>query len=401
MPFAAKLKLAVRKLAVSLIAQPKPITYVGEGSSLKLCEAVDQFDVRKVLIVTDAMLCELGLIDPLQKALSDVGVESVVYQGVTPDPVWTVVEEGLTLLKGEQCDGVIGVGGGSSIDAAKVIALAATNTSIPPRELAGFKKAKQDGLPLFAVPTTAGTGSEVTIAAVISDPETHKKDLIGDTRVIPKVAALDPSLMLGLPPAVTAATGMDALTHAIESYIGEWANEETDALAKSAIKLIFDNLPKAVAEGSYVKAREAMALASYYAGLAFTKAMVGYVHGIAHQLGGKYGIPHGLANAVVLPEVLNFSKDAASHRLAELAIHTGLGEHYEGDAVLSQKFIDHIKAMNEEIGIPVGFEQIQASDIPELATAALEESHGTYPVPEYMNQAECEAMIGRLMLRPA
>lgn len=398
MPFAAKLQLAVRKFAISLIAQPKPITYVGEGSSLKLCDSVSQFDVRKVLIVTDAMLCELGLIDPLQKALSEAGVEVVVYQGVTPDPVWTVVEEGLTLLQAEQCDGVLGVGGGSSIDAAKVIALAANNISMPLRDLAGFKKAKQDSLPLFAIPTTAGTGSEVTVAAVISDPVSHKKDLIGDPRVIPRAAALDPALMLGLPPAVTAATGMDALTHAIESYIGEWANEETDALAKAAIKLIVENLPKAVAQGSDVKAREAMALASYYAGLAFTKAMVGYVHGIAHQLGGKYGIPHGLANAVVLPEVLSFSKDAASHRLAELAIHTGLGEHYEGDAVLSQKFIDHIKAMNEQIGIPVGFEQIKATDIPELAEAALEESHGTYPVPEYMDQSQCEAMIGRLML---
>jgi len=396
MLFAAKMKLAIRKVLVGLISQPKPIVLVGEGSSIKLCETISHLGVAKVLVVTDAMLVKLGLVEPLLKALADNGIESAVYDGVEPDPVWTVVEDGLAALKANNCDGVIGLGGGSSIDAAKVIALAAANT-VPPRELEGFRKAKNDSLPLFAVPTTAGTGSEVTIAAVISDPDTHKKALIGDTRVIPKAAALDPALMLGLPASVTAATGMDALTHAIESYIGEWATDETDNLAKASIKMIFENLPTAVETGTDMKAREAMALASFYAGMAFTKAMVGYVHGIAHQLGGKYGIPHGLANAVVLPHVLEYSKDAASHRLAELAIHTGLGEHYEGDAVLAQKFIDHVKAMNEKIGIPVGFEQIKQQDIPELAAAALLESHGTYPVPEYMDQAQCEAMIGRLM----
>lgn len=394
----AKMQLAIRSVVFKLISQPKPITFVGNGSSLQLCNTVAQMDARKVLIVTDAMLNELGLIAPISQALKDNGVESVVFDGVTPDPIWPVVESGLAMLQAEQCDTVIGVGGGSSMDAAKVIALAAANTATPPRELAGFRKGAQAPLPLFLVPTTAGTGSEVTIAAVVSDPVTHKKDLIGDARLIPKATALDAGLMLGLPAAVTAATGMDALTHAIESYIGEWANDETDLLAKASIKLIFDNLPTAVSDGKNVKSREAMALASYYAGLAFTRAMVGYVHGIAHQLGGKYGIPHGLANAVVLPEVLKFSKDAAAHRLAELAIHTGLGEHYEGDAALSQKFIDHVIAMNEEIGIPKGFEQIQTADISDLADAALEESHGVYPVPEYMDKAQCEAMIGRLQL---
>ncbi|MCV6614040.1 MAG: iron-containing alcohol dehydrogenase [Cellvibrionaceae bacterium] len=384
---------------MKLIAQPKPLTFVGEGSSLKLCQTIAQLDARKAIIVTDKILVELGLIEPISQALEAAGVDNVIYSGVTPDPVWPVVEEGLAQLRAEQCDTVIGIGGGSSMDAAKVIALAAANSQTNPRELTGLRKGKQAPLPTFLIPTTAGTGSEVTIAAVVSDPDTHEKNLIGDTRIIPKATALDPALMVGMPAGVTAATGMDALTHAIEAYIGEWPSEETDMLAKAAVKLIFDNLHTAVENGSDMAAREAMALASYYAGMAFSKAMVGYVHAIAHQLGGKYGIPHGLANAVVLPEVLEYSKDAASHRLAELAIHTGLGEHYEGDGALGRKLIDRVKELNQQVGIPTGFEQIQTADIPAMASAALTEAHGAYPVPEYLDQAECEAMIARLQLK--
>lgn len=396
MLFAAKMKLALRKLVVGLISQPKPITLLGEGSSIKLCNTMAEFDVRKALIVTDAMLVQLGLIGPIEAALKARGIDVSVFDGVEPDPTWPVVEAGLAQLKANNCDAVLAIGGGSSMDAAKVIALAGGNHQAP-RELVGLRKASQDGLSLFAAPTTAGTGSEVTIAAVISDPDTHQKEIVADTRVIPKVAALDPALMLGLPASVTAATGMDALTHAVESYIGEWASDETDMLAKASIKLIFENLANVVEDGSNMQGREAMALASYYAGMAFTKAMVGYVHGIAHQLGGKYGIPHGLANAVVLPSVLEHSKDAASHRLAELAIHVSLGEHYEGDAVLSQKFIDAVKALNQKIGIPATLDKIQSQDVPALAQAALLESHGTYPVPEYLTQAQCEDLIRGLI----
>lgn len=396
MLLAAKLQLAIRKIVIGLIPQPKPITLVGEGSAIKLCNTMSEFDTRKALIVTDAVLVKLGLIAPIEAALKERGIEVSIYDGVEPDPTWTVVEAGLAQLKDKNCDVVLAIGGGSSIDAAKVIALAGGNQQ-QPRELIGLRKASQAGLPLFVIPTTAGTGSEVTIAAVISNPETHQKEIVADTRVIPVAAALDPVLMAGLPAAVTAATGMDALTHAVESYIGEWASDETDRLAKAAIKLIFDNLANVVANGNDMQGREAMALASYYAGMAFTKAMVGYVHGISHQLGSKYGVPHGLANAVVLPHVLEHSKEAAAHRLAELAIHVDLGEHYEGDAVLSQKFIDAVINLNDKIGIPKTLDKIQSQDVPALATAALQESHGTYPVPEYMDQAQCEAMISKLM----
>jgi hypothetical protein len=255
-------------------------------------------------------------------------------------------------------------------------------------------------VPIYAVPTTAGTGSEVTVAAVISDPEAHRKLVLADTRLVPKMAALDPLLMTGLPPAITAATGMDALTHAIEAYIGHWGTAFTDRMALSATAMVFEHLPRAFEHGEDVVAREKMALASTYAGLAFTRANVGYVHAIAHQLGGLYHTPHGLANAIMLPHVLRFLAPAIGDKLAVLAVRARLGREDEPAAERAARFLDAVEALNARLGIPRHLAALREADIPALARAACREADTNYPVPRYMSQAVCEGVL-RAVLAPS
>ncbi len=402
MPSSFKIMLYRLRSAITLKvlkphAQPKPVTYVGQGSVTQLCNAVSHYGLSKVFMVTDKPLVELGLIDGAVQVLKDNEVEVVVYDGVLPDPTFKIINEGLALLKSSQCDCVMAFGGGSSMDAAKIMALAAAN-HVSPHDLVGFGKATQPSLPLFAIPTTAGTGSEVTIAAVPSDDETHAKQPIADNKLVPVACALDPTIMTGLPPHITSATGMDALTHAIESYIGNWGTPETERLGSAAVKLIFKHLPVTYEDGANLASREAMALASYYAGLAFSQAMVGFVHAISHQLGAHYRIPHGLANAVVLPHVLEYSKTEAQQKMAQLMVSAGLGQASEGETVLAQKLIDKVIELNERVGIPRGFEQIKLDDIAEIATAACAEGNG-YPVPKYMDVEDCTNIVMGLMIR--
>jgi alcohol dehydrogenase class IV len=261
------------------------------------------------------------------------------------------------------------------------------------RELAGYFKGWRSPVSIYAVPTTAGTGSEVTVAAVISDPEAHKKLVIVDPRMVPKMAALDPELMTGIPPHITAATGIDALTHAVEAFIGNWTTPYSDGMALTAVGLIFDNLRTACRDGKNLEAREKMALASTYAGFAFTRANVGYVHAIAHQFGGKYHTPHGLANAIMLPLVLKFSEPAITGRLATLAVRAKVGREGEAEEVLAQKFLAAVDKLNKDIGIPTTLDALREEDIPALAEAALWEAHTGYPVPRYMTQEICEDLI--------
>jgi len=250
------------------------------------------------------------------------------------------------------------------------------------------------------VPTTAGTGSEVTVAAVISDPDNHAKLVIADTRLVPRLAALDPCLMAGLPGPITAATGMDALTHAVEAYIGQWGTDFTDRMALAAVAIIYENLPVAYANGQDLGAREKMALASTFAGLAFTRANVGNVHAIAHQLGGLYHTPHGLANAIVLPAVLRFSSPSCTGKLADLAVRAGVGESGQPEAELARKFLDSVESLNATLGIPAQLDALLAEDIPELARAACWEADTNYPVPRRMSQAACEELLRKILPTP-
>jgi alcohol dehydrogenase class IV len=380
---------------------PRPTLLVGPGSSGRLGQAVAGFGHTKLMIVTDAMIVKLGLLKDLTDALKAGGAEYAVFDEITPDAPIPLVERAIDFYRAAGCDAIVAVGGGSSMDAAKAVAVAIANPGKPLRKLAGYFKGLRNPVPVYAIPTTAGTGSEVTVAAVVSDPEKECKLVIVDTRIVPRMAALDPALMTGLPPHITAATGMDALTHAVESFVGNWATDYTDGLALSAVGLIFENLRTAYHDGGNLEAREKMALASTYAGMAFTRANVGYVHAIAHQFGGKYHTPHGLANAIMLPHVLEFSAPKITGRLAALAVRAGLGTEHEGERALAKKFIAAVVELNRELGIPTHLDALRKEDIPALAKAACHEAETGYPVPRYMTQRQCEDIIRRVLPSPA
>jgi alcohol dehydrogenase class IV len=373
---------------------PRPTVFVGPDSALRLCDTIAQFGLRRVLVVTDAVLVKLGLVEPLHRALAERGVDVAIHDGITPDPTHDVLQRGYEAARAHGSDAILAVGGGSVIDAAKVIdAMMVSGKS--PAKLVGMLKVGTPLLPLFAVPTTAGTGSEVTVAAVVTDPLKHEKAAVIDPKLVPTAAALDPLLMKGMPKPITAATGMDALTHAVEAYTNRWPHPETPLHAVSAVRMIFANLPRACATGDDLEAREAMALASFYAGLAFTKAYVGYVHAFSHKVGGLYGVPHGLGNAILLPHVLDFIKASplGEQRLSELALAIGAGQASESKAALAQRFVERVRELNRTIGIPDRLEALRREDIPAVARAAMIEAHRDYPVPANMDLDEAERLL--------
>tara|TARA_Y100001934_G_scaffold263378_1_gene339017 strand:+ start:1250 stop:2491 length:1242 start_codon:yes stop_codon:yes gene_type:complete len=375
-----------------------PEVYAGPGCSLLLCDAVAGSGVKRLLLVTDAMLVKLGLVEPLLQRLQAAGVEVTVYDGVKPDPAVEQCEEAFAVLQREGCEAVLAFGGGSVMDCSKVIAARATNNKAI-WDMTGFFKVGKTPLPVYCVPTTAGTGSEVSIGAVVSDPAQKRKLPIIDHKMVPRMAALDGRLMTGLPPGVTAATGMDALTHAVEAYISRIAIPESDQMALEAVNLIMRNLPRVMENGEDEDARQMMSWAAYRAGLAFSRAGLGYVHGIAHNFGAHYHTPHGLANAIVLPHVLEYSAPACVERLAELARVSGLEQGGETDEVLAGKFIERVRELKQALGIPETLDALRTEDIPAIAKAALQEAHFSYAVPRYMNQADCEALLQKMLVK--
>jgi alcohol dehydrogenase class IV len=382
-------------MASKLVSKPNQISFVGSGSLEQLCAHITRMGLSKVLLVTDKPLVDLGIAQRVINSIEANGGQIAIYDGVLPDPTTAMVEAGVQHFKANNCDSVLALGGGSSIDTGKGVAAAATNGDIA--SLVGVMKIKSQVAPLFAIPTTSGTGSEVSVAAVISDAQTHAKGLMIDVGIVPAAIALDPSIMLGMPQFVTAATGMDALTHGIETYVSTWANDDVKKYSGTAVKLIFTNLPIVFNQGDDVNAREAMALGSYYAGLSLNISGVGNVHAIAHQLGGKYGIAHGLVNAVVLPHVLERSHLVMATGLAELAALVGIGEDSDSDNVRSLKFISEIKALNKLLGMPQGFEQIQQHDIAILAKDAVSEGR-TYPVPELYDSNDVTTILQKISI---
>lgn len=375
-----------------------PTAFVGPGSSARLCAMIGEFGLRRVLVLTDAVLVRLGLIEPIRAALAAHGIDVAVHDAITPDPTYPVLEAGLAALRAHRSDAVLAVGGGSVIDAAKVIdAMAVTGKR--PEKLLGVLKIWKPMLPLFAIPTTSGTGSEVTVAAVVTDPVRHAKAAVIDPRIVPVATALDPLLMRGMPKAITAATGMDALTHAVEAYLNRWPHPETKRHSLAATRMIFAHLHRACEQGDDLEVREAMAVAAFYAGLAFTKAYVGYVHAFSHKLGGMYGVPHGLANAIVLPWVLDYLKDEprTRDRLADLAIAIGAGAEGEPRVALAERFIGRVRELARSVGIPERVAELRAEDIGEIARAAMIEAHRDYPVPKNMSLPEAEALLRRML----
>ena len=387
----------VMRVAMNVLDWSEPELLKGAGAVKDLPKKIKELGYNNVLVVTDKGLMGLHLLDSMFEELRNNEIAYVVYDGVQPNPTIDNIEEARKLFLGNGCQAIIAFGGGSPMDCAKACGarIARPNTEIP--KMRGQLKVIKKIPTLFAVPTTAGTGSEATLAAVVSNPKTHEKNAINDPVLRPKYAVLDPELTLGLPPHITSTTGMDALTHAVEAYIGQSNTENTEEKAKLATKMIFANLETAYKDGKNVEARENMLLASYYAGIAFTRAYVGYVHAIAHNLGGMYGIPHGLANAVILPYVLDYFGETAYKRLADLAEVAGLDCAGKSDEEKAKMFIAEIRRMNKDMNIPEKFEQIKEADISLIADRALKEGNPLYPVPKIMDKDECVAIIRQLM----
>lgn len=357
----------------------------------ELPDTLKQHKIKKILIVTDPGIVACGLMTKITSVLAKEKISYSVYDQTSANPTVRNVEEALALYQKEHCQALLAIGGGSAMDCAKALG---AKISCPKKTLGQLKGTLHvlHRIPLLiAVPTTAGTGSETTLAAVITDADTHHKYAINDFNLIPDYAVLEPSVTYGLPPQLTATTGMDALTHAIEAYIGRSTTKQTRAASIEAIQLIFDNLQTAYKNGNDKTARRNMLRASYLAGTAFTKSYVGYVHAVAHSLGGCYGIPHGLANSVLLPIVLKAYGTSAHKKLARLARITGISDS-KLDAVAAEEFINHIRSMNISMNIPETLDGIRNEDIPKLACYADKEANPLYPVPALWGPEKLEQM---------
>lgn len=367
----------------------KPSLLIGEDSLLKLPALIKSLNIKSVLIVTDKGLMNLGLVNPLIEELTNEGLNFVVYDEVVPNPTISNIEKGAKIYRDNHCEAIIAFGGGSPMDCAKGIGARIARPNKPISKMKGVLKICKKLPPLFAIPTTAGTGSETTLAAVITNDETHEKYPINDFNLIPNYAVLDPTLTEKLPKHITSTTGMDALTHAVEAFIGSSNTKETKQMALDAIELIFNNIKTVYDDGTNLEARKNMQIASFKAGVAFTRAYVGYVHAVAHTLGGAYNVPHGLANAVILPYVLEVFGKSAHKKLAKLADHVHLTDINESNEVKAKAFIKAIKDLNEYMNIPTKLD-IKEEDIPLLAKRADKEGNPLYPVPKLMNAKELE-----------
>lgn len=385
------------KVAMCFMDWSEPELLEGAGSVLRLPEFIKHKGINKVLVVTDAGLMNLHLLDPMFAKLEEVGLEYVVYDGVQPNPTIPNIEDCKDMYIQNGCQGIIAFGGGSSMDCAKAAGARVVKPNQSVRDMRGYLKVHKKLPPFFAVPTTAGTGSETTVAAVVTDPDTHEKNAINDICLRPKFAVLDPELTVGLPPHITSTTGMDAMTHAVEAYIGKSNTRQTREQAEKATKLIHENIEKAYNNGKDYEARANMLKGSYWAGCAFTRAYVGYVHAIAHNLGGLYGTPHGLANAVILPYVLDWYADAAYPQLAKLADIIGITTPSMSVEEKGKAFIAEIRRLNKAMNIPEKFDMIKEEDMPTLVKRALKEGNPGYPVPKIMDAKDCEAVIRTFM----
>jgi alcohol dehydrogenase class IV len=389
---------AVFNIGARVLPWRKPELATGAGSISQIPAILTNNKVIKPLVVTDPGLIKAGVAKQVTDVLDEAGVKYELYADVEPNPSVTTVNKIQSLYLSEGCDGFIAIGGGSSMDAAKGAAARVVKPNKSVNQLGGLLHVRKKLPTLIAIPTTSGTGSETTIAALITDTETHHKYAIMDLVLIPRYAVLDPNLTKGLPPFITSTTGMDALTHAVEAYLcWTYNTKESIAFALDATERIFKNLEKVYNNGEDLDARLEMMIASYKAGFAFTRAGVGNVHAIAHTLGGLYGTAHGLANAVILPIVLEDYGSKVYTKLAKLAQVAGIatGTNDEENAKI---FIAEIRAMNERMGIPKGFDFIKSEDIPQMVAWGLKEANPIYPVPVIYDKTRMSAVIEKVRI---
>lgn len=390
---------AVMKIGMYTLPWTTPEVIEGENSSCNIAEDMKNRCISRVLVVMGPHMMQRGLPLPMLEGMDKQGIEYKVFDSITSDPTDLQVEDGVRMYKEIDAQAIVLFGGGSPMDCGKAIAARIARPDKTVAQLQGVLKVrKRKEVPfIYAVPTTAGTGSEATIAAVIIDHETHRKKSINDISIIPHLCVLDPVLTVGLPPEITADTGMDALCHAVEAYTNNKYNTQVENdMAKNAVKLIYDNLYEAYCNGSNISARRNMQKAAFYAGRAFTRGCVGYVHAIGHAIGSVYRVPHGRVIAALLPEIMTSYGKAAAGRLAELADYCGMCSDDEQQMTNEQKaakFIEWIKEMNEKMKMPDFLGCIIGKDIPKIAKWANAEANPLYPVPKVFNRDDLEWII--------
>ena len=360
-------------------------------SNVKECVPLfNKLKLERVLLVTDSFLRSSGITKSLEEYMQQNELDCVVYDKTCPNPTVKNVEEAKQLYVENKCQAIIAFGGGSSMDCAKATGACIAYPKKTLEQMKGLLKVWRKLPPIVAIPTTAGTGSEVTVTAVITNPEEKHKYTMNNFTMIPSYAILDPEVTYSLPKSLTATTGMDALTHAVEAYIGNSTTKETRSLALDATKLVFENIQTTYNDAKNQKARACMLKAAYKAGLAFSKSYVGYIHAVAHSLGGQYNIPHGLANSVLMPIVLEKYGKCVYKKLKELSIAAGIGMESDTPEEAARNFISAIRQLNKEMGIPEKLAGIKEEDIKIMAKHASQEANPLYPVPKLMNAKQLE-----------
>ncbi len=390
----------VYRLAAFALHWPKPEVIRGADSPSRLAQRLKALHISRALLVTGPHILSMGLDKPLRDALATQGIAVEVFSDTPADPSIDDVEAALGRYRDADCQALIALGGGSPMDCAKGVSARVARPRKPLIRMRGPLKVRRKTPVLAAIPTTAGTGSEMTPVAVLTHPERRMKFIIIDPVLIPRIVLLIPEITRSLPPHTTAATGMDALTHAVEAYAGRSNTARTRRDALEAVRLVFAHLRRAYAHGEELEARSGLLRASHLAGRAFARAYVGYVHAISHAVGSRYHIPHGLANAVVLPYVLDAYGVSAHRPLADLAAAAGIGTPRMSDAERARAFIAGIRSLNRALGIPTYLPELCGEDIPELIASALREANPLYPVPRIFD-AEDMASVFALLLPPA
>lgn len=369
-----------------------PLLLQGEGILKILPNTLKGKNYKKVLIITDEGIRNAGLLDSLLEGLQSKNIEYFIYDKTVPNPTDENIIETADLYNKNRCDAIIGFGGGSPLDCAKGTAAVIGTGSKNIKKYQGLMKIRKKLPPVIAVPTTAGTGSEGTIATVITDSENQMKYAVSDMVLLPEAAVLDASLTTGLPPKITAHTGMDALSHVVESYTNLSNTSETRNMSEKAVELIFQNLKKAYHDGEDITARNNMQYAAYLAGRAFTRAYVGNIHAMAHQIGAKYPMTHGEANAVIMPHIMEEYGEAVYEDLAKLADCAGVSNTGEANEVKARKFIQNIRDLNQELGIGQNIPEIEETDLDEMIEYSFDEANPAYPVPVIFSREKLREM---------
>ena len=374
-----------------------PMAISGSKSLLMIGDMLKENGHTKVFVVTIPQFIEGGNLEAFFGRLKEKNIEATVFAEVVSEPTVELVEKALSIYKEKGCQAIVAIGGGSVLDCGKIVGARIARPGKQIKDMKGLLKIRRKLPDLYAVPTTAGTGSETTAAAVIIEEKgtDRLKYAIEDYCLVPKYAVLDPDLTLGLPPYVTASTGMDALTHAVEAYTNKFASKNVKKYALTAINLIFKNLTTAVEKGDDVEARTNMLMASYYAGIAFTNNFVGYVHAIAHNCGAMYRISHGVANAAALPVVLEQYGPKIYKKMGKMAKAAGITVQTDADAAIL--FIKSIRDMNERYGLPAYLEGLKEEDFDVLIERAIHEGNPTYPVPVIWNKKDFADSLKKLL----